>query len=75
VGEIPPDECIEIALWDRFGWGPSETDSLSPLRLRKIFVILEQQRVSKDAVENLGPPNEGRMAQKQSQKLVDGKGA
>ena len=64
AGELPPDECIEIALWDRFGWGPNDTDTIAAARLRKIFSILEQQRVTRDAIENLGNPNPDRMEEK-----------
>lgn len=56
--ELPPDLCVEIALWDRFGWGPKDTEDLSLKRMRELFVVLEQQRVSRDAVDNLGPPSE-----------------
>jgi hypothetical protein len=55
-GELPPDICLEIALWDRFGWGPAETEGLSFKKLKECFLVLEQQRVSQDAVENLGKP-------------------
>jgi len=54
--ELPPDLCIEIALWDRFGWGPNETESISLRKMREIFIVLEQQRISRDAMENLGRP-------------------
>ena len=52
----PPDLCIEVALWDRFGWGPEQTRSMTFKELRQLFIVLEQQRVSRDAVENLGKP-------------------
>jgi hypothetical protein len=29
-----------------------------------MFIVLEQQRASKDAVDNLGPPDESRMQAK-----------
>ena len=60
-GELPPDECIEIALWDRFGWGPLDTECISFNKLRMIFLILEQERVSKNKTEDLGKPNFERM--------------
>lgn len=60
-GELPPDICIEIALWDRFGWGPEQTNKLTLAKLRTLFAVLEQQRVTKDAIENLGPPNPERL--------------
>ena len=31
--------------------------------MREIFLVLEQQRVSRDAIENLGPPSEERHMQ------------
>lgn len=55
-GYSPPDECIEITLWEKFGWGPEQTDRLPTAKLRKIFAILEQRRVSHDKMENLGKP-------------------
>jgi len=63
-GEVPPDECIELALWERFGWGPDVTDKLDTWRLRRLFAILEQREVSRDAMYNLGKPDENRMATK-----------
>lgn len=67
-GEYPPTICIEISLWDRFqGWGPDDTDKISFWKMKEIFTVLEQQRVSRDALENLGPPSdEKRMALLQS---------
>jgi hypothetical protein len=32
--------------------------------MRRIFVVLEQQRATRDAVENLGRPDEGRVKAK-----------
>jgi hypothetical protein len=32
--------------------------------LRAIFIVLEQQRVTRDAVENLGKPDPNRLARK-----------
>jgi len=61
---LPPVECIEISLWERFKWGPEQTDRLSSRKLRAIFAILEQERVSKDAIDNLGKPDPVRMQQK-----------
>lgn len=61
---MPPVECIEMALWDRFKWGPEQTDRLTSRKLRIIFSILEQEKVSKDAIENLGKPDNERMQQK-----------
>lgn len=54
---MPPDICIEIALWDRFGWGPKDTEFFTFQRMKELFLVLEQQRVSRDAVENLGKPS------------------
>ncbi len=54
-GDVPPDECIEILLWEKFHWSPAETDKLSSTKLRRLFLILEQQRVSSDSVQNLQP--------------------
>jgi hypothetical protein len=68
-GQLPPDECVEIALWDRFGWGPEQTEKLTEGRLRIIFAILEQQRVSKDRMENLGNPDVRRAEHYISQQL------
>jgi hypothetical protein len=48
---------VELALWDRFGWGPDQTSKLSLSQLRLLFAVMEQQRVSKDAIENLGSPD------------------
>ena len=57
-GEAPPDICIEVALWDRFqGWGPEQTNRLTLTQLRVLFAVLEQQRVTKDSIENLGRPS------------------
>jgi len=50
--ELPPDICIEVALWDRFHWGPKDTESMSLKEMRKLFIILQQQHVSRDKVEN-----------------------
>jgi hypothetical protein len=61
---MPPEECIEIALWDRFHWSWRDTDGLAQAKMRRIFVVLEQQRTTKDAVENLGRPDEGRVKAK-----------
>lgn len=58
---MPPDECIETALWDRFHWSWRDTDGLPQARLRRIFVVIEQQRATKDAVERLGSPDENRV--------------
>jgi hypothetical protein len=55
-GELPPDICLEIALWDRFGWGPEATERLPFKKLKEIFLVLEQQRLTEDAVQNLGKP-------------------
>lgn len=60
---MPPDECIEIALWDRFKWGPDQTDRFTSKRLKILFAILEQERVSKNAME-LGAPDSRRINQK-----------
>lgn len=64
-GDIPPDECIELSLWDRFGWGPEQTDRLTLPRLRMLFAILEQQKVTEDAIHNLGEPDYERMKMKE----------
>jgi hypothetical protein len=60
-GASPPDICIEIALWDRFpGWGPEQTDKFTLTKLRILFAVLEQQKVTRDATENLGRPSQNR---------------
>jgi hypothetical protein len=64
-GDMPPDVCIEIALWDRFGWGPEQTDSISLNKLRMMFIVMEQERVSRHAAEKLGNPDSERMRLKQ----------
>jgi hypothetical protein len=61
---MPPDACVEISLWDRFGWGPEDTDRLTLAKIRIIFAVMEQQRVTKDAVEELGRPDEDRVRSK-----------
>ena len=43
-------------LWDRFGWGPKDTEEFTLKEIRYLFTVLEQQRVSRDAIENLGRP-------------------
>jgi hypothetical protein len=48
-------------LWDRFGWGPRDTEMMTLPKMRELFAVLEQQRVSRDAVEKLGAPNAGRI--------------
>jgi len=68
---MPPDECIEISLWDRFHWSWKDTDGLSQQKLRKIFVVLEQQRATKDAVENLGSPDEDRVKAEMLKKMAE----
>jgi hypothetical protein len=70
-GQLPPDICIEIALWDRFGWGPKETEALTLPKLRELFAILEQQRVSRDAIENLGPPDHQKHSRKMQAKAIE----
>ncbi len=69
--ELPPDLCVEIALWDRFGWGPLETETISLQKMREIFIVLEQQRVSRDAVENLGKPSEDKFNQMLSRRKIE----
>lgn len=59
---MPPAICIEVALWERFGWGPEVTDKFTDARLREMMIVLEQQRVSRDAVSNLGPPDSSRLS-------------
>lgn len=66
-GDMPPDECIELMLWDRFGWGPEQTQRFSLTQLRVLFAVIEQQRVSRDAVENLGKPDPDRVQAKITQ--------
>jgi hypothetical protein len=61
---MPPDECIELMLWDRFGWGPEQTSRFTLDQLRVMFAVIEQQRVSRDAVENLGKPDPDRVQAK-----------
>ena len=53
---MPPDICIELILWERFKWGPKDTENMTLKKMKELFAVLEQQRVSRDAVENLGPP-------------------
>jgi hypothetical protein len=66
---LPPDECIEIALWDRFpGWSAEQTDKLTQSKMRRVFVILEQQRATKDAVDSLGKPNEDKLKAKMAKR-------
>lgn len=69
-GELPPDECIELALWEKFGWGPNETDRLTSLHLKRIFLILEQERVSRNAIEDLGKPDNQRFEAKKSEEAA-----
>lgn len=69
-GELPPNECIEIALWDRFGWGPTETNQLTSKQLRNIFIVMEQERWTKDAVENLGKPDFERFQKKKNDEAM-----
>ena len=64
-GDVPPNVCIEIALWDRFGWGPEQTDKLSMNTLRMMFIAMEQENVSKNATEKLGEPDSERFRLKQ----------
>jgi hypothetical protein len=74
-GDMPPDVCIEIALWDRFGWGPEQTDALSLNDLRMMFIAMEQERVSKHAVEKMGEPDTERMmAKKRAQQAAEMQG-
>ena len=70
-GELPPDICLEISLWDRFGWGPEQTSAITQVKLREIFAILEQQRASKDAIDNLGSPDEARLRAKNVSKTIN----
>jgi len=44
-------------LWERFGWSEIDTDHISMRKMREIFTALNQQRYSRDAVENLGKPD------------------
>ena len=53
---MPLDLCVEMILWDRFHWGPEQTERMSLRKMRELFAVLEQQRVSRDAIQNLGPP-------------------
>lgn len=57
---MPPDICVEIALWDRFGWGPEQTRKITITELRILFAILEQQQVSRDYKERMGRGNQKR---------------
>ena len=41
---MPPNFALEIILWDRFGWGPEQTRSMTISQLRGLFLILEAQR-------------------------------
>lgn len=64
-GDTPPDACIEIALWDRFGWGPEQTNALSMNDMRIMFAVMEQERISRHSIEKLGAPDTERMRAKQ----------
>lgn len=67
---MPPDEVVELALWERFpGWGPHVTDKITSTQLRKIFLIWEQRRVTQEAVER-GRPDPSRLANKTIQRKV-----
>jgi hypothetical protein len=44
---MPNDLFIQIAIWDRFGWGPRETDKLTLKQLRALFQALDAQRGKK----------------------------
>jgi len=68
---LPPNICIELRLWKEFGWGPDVTERLTQAKLREIFVALEQQRVTLDALTNLGPPDSRRMEQRQIERAAD----
>lgn len=59
-GECAPDECIELTLWEKFGWGPEQTERLTTAKLRRIFGVMEQRRVSHDKIENLGRPTQAK---------------
>lgn len=58
-GEQPPNICIELALWERFpGWGPHITDKMTLAYLRTLFAVIEQREVDRNAIEDLGKPNQ-----------------
>lgn len=40
-------------------------------KMRELFVVLEQQRVSRDAVENLGPPSQEKLENLMRERSVD----
>jgi len=40
-------------------------------KMREIFVVLEQQRVSRDAIENLGPPSQEKFQQLMKDRTID----
>lgn len=63
AGSSPPDECIEVTLWEKFGWGPDQTEKLTLTKLRKIFAVLEQRRITNDKIENFGKPTQQRAEQ------------
>lgn len=48
-------------MWDRFGWGPDDTERLSFWKMKELFVVLEQQRVTRDYIDNVGPPSEEKL--------------
>jgi len=75
---LPPDICIEMSLWDRFKWGPEQTERISYWKMKEIFTVLEQQRVTRDYIDNMGPPSEERyeqlMLERQAKKDAQHKG-
>jgi hypothetical protein len=71
TGILPPNICIEIRLWEQFGWGPEQTERLTQAKIREIFIALEQRRVTMDAITNLGPPDMERMSRRNIEKMSD----
>ena len=55
VKHPPPQEVIEISLFDRFGWSPKDLDDLDYNRLQRIMVVLNQMEKSEEAARAMGP--------------------
>lgn len=44
----PPQEVIEISLYDRFHWTPEDVDNIEYKRLQRIMVTLKQMEISEE---------------------------
>jgi hypothetical protein len=53
---------IQISLWERFGWSPSDTDSMSDRQLEDLHAVLEQARTKASRLDFSKWP-EGRFQQ------------